>query len=139
MFGYDPQGRRICKQAYRDDDTQPLRRTLFHWQRLRLLQVVQDGGPSLHVYADLGGDEPLAHLGGKSDSKDILCFHTNLAGLPKQRTGAEFNRVWHSEEGGCDPQQSESRIYVIKSSTFPGKPAALQHAQASARPAKSTT
>lgn len=90
-------GRCISKQVYRDDHPEPLRRTLFHWQELRLLQEVQDGKPRLYVHADLSSYEPLARIDGKPDSEEIHYFHTNVARLPEQRTDAEGNTVWHSE------------------------------------------
>ena len=84
VFGYDPLGRRISKQMHNDDASEPSSRTLFHWQGLRLLEEVQDGRPSLYMYANPG-------------SEDIFYFHTNLAGLPEQLTDTGGNTVWHSE------------------------------------------
>ena len=97
VFGYDPLGRRTSKQVYHDDASEPSHRTLFHWQGLRLLEEVQDGRPSLYVYADPGSYEPLARLDGKPGSEAIFYFHTNLAGLPEQLTDTDGNTVWHSE------------------------------------------
>ncbi|WP_286842954.1 RHS repeat-associated core domain-containing protein, partial [Pseudomonas sp. PGPPP1] len=97
VFGYDPLGRRISKQVYNDDASEPSHRTLFHWQGLRLLEEVQDGRPSLYVYADPGSYEPLARVDGKPGSEAIFYFHTNLAGLPEQLTDTYGNTVWHSE------------------------------------------
>jgi len=97
VFGYDPLGRRISKQVYHDDANEPSHRTLFHWQGLRLLEEVQDGRPSLYVYADPGSYDPLARIDGKPGSEAIFYFHTNLAGLPEQLTDAGGKTVWHSE------------------------------------------
>ena len=97
VFNYDPLGRRISKQVYNNDASEPNNRTLFHWQGLRLLGEVQDGRPSLYVYADPGRYEPLARLDGKPGSEAIFYFHTNLAGLPEQLTDTAGNTVWHSE------------------------------------------
>ncbi|MEX5630893.1 RHS repeat domain-containing protein, partial [Pseudomonas marginalis] len=97
VFGYDPLGRRISKQVYHDNASEPSHRTLFHWQGLRLLEEVQDGRPSLYVYADPGSYEPLARVDGKLGSEAIFYFHTNLAGLPEQLTDAGGKTVWHSE------------------------------------------
>ncbi|MFL1482397.1 RHS domain-containing protein, partial [Pseudomonas grimontii] len=96
-FGYDPLGRRISKQVYNDDASEPSHRTLFHWQGLRLLEEVQDGRPSLYVYANPDSYEPLARVDGKPGSEVIFYFHTNLAGLPEQLTDTDGNTVWHSE------------------------------------------
>ncbi len=97
VFGYDPLGRRISKQVYNDDASEPSHRTQFHWQGLRLLEEVQDGRPSLYVYANPDSYEPLARVDGKPGSETILYFHTNLAGLPEQLTDTDGNTVWHSE------------------------------------------
>ena len=97
VFNYDPLGRRISKQVYHDDASEPSNRTLFHWQGLRLLEEVQDGRPSLYVYADPGSYEPLARIDGKPGSEAIFYFHTNLAGLPEQLTDTDGHTVWHSE------------------------------------------
>ncbi|WP_244640678.1 RHS repeat-associated core domain-containing protein [Pseudomonas fluorescens] len=97
VFNYDPLGRRISKQVYNNDASEPSNRTLFHWQGLRLLEEVHDGRPSLYVYADLGSYEPLARVDGKPGSEAIYYFHTNLAGLPEQLTDTDGTTVWHSE------------------------------------------
>lgn len=109
VFTYDPLGRRISKAVYRDDYTEPSRRTLFHWQGLRLLQEVQDGKPSLYVYADVGSYEPLARLDGKPGSEEIFYFHTNLAGLPEQLTDAQGSTVWHSDHETWGKSREEWR------------------------------
>ena len=96
-YQYDPLGRRIGKQLYRNDDQCPYRRTEFQWQGLRLLQEVQDGRPSLYLYANIDSYEPLARLDGKPGHEEFFYFHTNLAGLPEQLTDEHGLSVWHSE------------------------------------------
>ena len=96
-YQYDPLGRRISKQVYRNDDQCPYRRTEFQWQGLRLLQEVQDGRPSLYLYANIDSYEPLARIDGKPGDEEFLYFHTNLAGLPEQLTDEHGLSVWHSE------------------------------------------
>ena len=96
-YQYDPLGRRIGKQLYRNDDQCPYRRTTFQWQGLRLLQEVQDGRPSLYLYANIDSYEPLARIDGKPGDEEFLYFHTNLAGLPEQLTDEHGLSVWHSE------------------------------------------
>ncbi|WP_332875295.1 RHS repeat-associated core domain-containing protein [Pseudomonas sp. MF7453] len=97
VFNYDPLGRRISKQVYNNDASEPNNRILFHWQGLRLLGEVQDGRPSLYVYADPDSYEPLARVDGKPGSEAVFYFHTNLAGLPEQLTDTDGTTVWHSE------------------------------------------
>ncbi|WP_249679811.1 RHS repeat domain-containing protein [Pseudomonas abieticivorans] len=94
---YDPLGRRIGKQIYRNDDHQPYQRTDFQWQGLRLLQEVQDGRPSLYLYAGTNNYEPLARIDGNPGSDQIYYFHTNIAGLPEQLTDEHGLSVWHGE------------------------------------------
>lgn len=100
VFGYDPLGRRIRKEVYQSDYPEPKRRTLFHWQGLRLLQEVQKGMPSLYVYANPGSYEPLARIDENPGQEGIHYFHTNLAGLPEQLTDEQGNTLWRSDYHG---------------------------------------
>ncbi|WP_349974939.1 hypothetical protein [Pseudomonas sp. WHRI 8519] len=59
-FAYDPLGRRISKEVYQRDYSEPRRRVLCHWQGLRLLQEVQNGLASLYAYAN--PDSALQHI-----------------------------------------------------------------------------
>lgn len=96
-FSYDPLGRRIGKRLYRSGHEQPVSRTDFLWQGLRLLQEVQDGKSSLYLYADPGSHEPLARIDGAPGQEVVQYFHTNIAGLPEQLTDAQGNSVWYSD------------------------------------------
>ncbi|MFV3406735.1 RHS repeat-associated core domain-containing protein [Pseudomonas sp. NY15463] len=96
-FSYDPLGRRISKCLYRNGHPQPVSRTQFLWQGLRLLQEVQDGKPSLYVYAEPERHEPLARIDGMPGQEVLHFFHTNLAGLPEQLTDENGDTVWHSD------------------------------------------
>ncbi|WP_369987353.1 RHS repeat-associated core domain-containing protein [Pseudomonas xanthosomatis] len=96
-FSYDPLGRRTHKRLYREGHAQPLSHTEFFWQGLRLLQEVQDGKPSLYVYADADSYEPLARVDGLAGHESLHYFHTNLAGLPEQLTDEQGLSVWHSD------------------------------------------
>ncbi|WP_241492819.1 RHS repeat-associated core domain-containing protein, partial [Pseudomonas endophytica] len=58
---------------------------------------MQDGKPSLYLYANLDSYEPLARIDGKPGSEEVFYFHTNLAGLPEQLTDEHGLSVWHSE------------------------------------------
>jgi hypothetical protein len=44
--------------VYKPGEAEPIYRTLFHWQGLRLLQEVQSGLPSLYVYTSPNSYEP---------------------------------------------------------------------------------
>jgi RHS repeat-associated protein len=107
VFGYDPLGRRISKEVYKKDYPEPVRRTLFHWQGLRLLQEVQSRLHSLYIYASPGSYEPLARIDGRPGQEKIQYFHTNLAGLPEQLTDAEGNSLWRSDYQGWGTTREE--------------------------------
>lgn len=94
-FAYDPLGRRVDKRVYRDNHEAPVSRSEFLWQGLRLLQEVQDGRPSLFLYADATSHEPLARVDGAPGHERVFYFHTNLAGLPEQLTDERGMSVWH--------------------------------------------
>ncbi|WP_445672963.1 RHS repeat-associated core domain-containing protein [Pseudomonas inefficax] len=100
VFAYDPLGRRISKEVYQKDYPEPRRRTLFHWQGLRLLQEVQNGLASLYVYTGLDSYEPLARIDGKSSGEKVQYFHSNLAGLPEILTDDLGRTIWRSDYKG---------------------------------------
>jgi RHS repeat-associated protein len=107
VFGYDPLGRRISKAVYKPGIAEPVRRTLFHWQGLRLLQEVQRGMPSLYVYASPGSYEPLARIDGRPGQEEMQYFHTNLAGLPEQLTDEQGHTLWRSDYRGWGNTRDE--------------------------------
>jgi RHS repeat-associated protein len=107
LFIYDSLGRRISKEVYQDEHPEPIRRTLFHWQGLRLLQEVQRGLSSVYVYASPDSYEPLARIDGKPGQEDIQYFHTNLAGLPEQLTDADGETLWRSDYQGWGRTRDE--------------------------------
>lgn len=109
VFGYDPLGRRISKAVYKPGEAEPIYRTLFHWQGLRLLQEVQSGLPSLYVYTSPNSYEPLARIDGKPGQEDRQYFHTNLAGLPEQLTDEQGHTLWCSDYHGWGAIQDEWR------------------------------
>ncbi|MFG0410010.1 RHS repeat-associated core domain-containing protein [Pseudomonas sp. FYR_11] len=100
VFGYDPLGRRISKEVYKKDYPEPICRTLFHWQGMRLLQEVQSGLHSLYTYASPDSYEPLARIDGMPGQEEIQHFHTNLAELPEQLTDTGGNSLWRSHYQG---------------------------------------
>ncbi|QXH45336.1 RHS domain-containing protein [Pseudomonas xanthosomatis] len=96
-FGYDPLGRRTEKRVYRGDHAEPVSRTAFLWQGVRLLQEIQDNKPSLYLYPHEASHEPLARVDGLTGHEQVLYFHTNLAGLPEQLTDEQGMSVWQGE------------------------------------------
>ncbi|TFF42755.1 RHS repeat-associated core domain-containing protein [Pseudomonas sp. RIT623] len=95
-FAYDPLGRRTGKALYREGNAEAISQTRFHWQGVRLLQEVQDGKPSLYLYADADSHVPVARIDGVPGSEEVFYFHTNLAGLAEQLTDAEGTTVWRA-------------------------------------------
>lgn len=109
VFGYDPLGRRISKAIYKPGEAEPIYRTLFHWQGLRLLLEVQSWLPSLYVYTSPNSYDPLARIDGKPGQEDIQHFHTNLAGLPEQLTDQQGHTLWCSNFHGWGATRDEWR------------------------------
>lgn len=107
VFSYDPLGRRISKEVYRNDYPQPISRVLFHWQGLRLLGEEQNGLPSLYLYTSPDSHEPLARLDGEPGQEEIQYFHTNLAGLPEQLTDEQGTTLWCSDFQGWGVSKEE--------------------------------
>ncbi len=107
VFRYDPLGRRISKEVYQRDHSEPRRRVLFHWQGLRMLQEAQNGLISLYVYANLSSYEPIARINGKSGNAELEYFHTNQNGLPAQLTDTRGNIIWRGDFFGWGESRSE--------------------------------
>ncbi|WP_410481835.1 RHS repeat-associated core domain-containing protein [Pseudomonas plecoglossicida] len=100
VFAYDPLGRRISKEVYQQDHTEPRRRVLFRWQGLRLLEEVQSGLPSLYVYANQDSYAPLARIDDRTSKEEIHYFHTNLGERPEQLTNTDGLVIWSGNYHG---------------------------------------
>ncbi|MNO90922.1 putative deoxyribonuclease RhsC [compost metagenome] len=107
VFGYDLLGRRISKAIYKQGESRPTFQTLYHWQGLRLLQEIQNGLPSLYVYANSSSYEPIARIEGKPTKEKIQYYHTNLAGLPEQLTDEHGLTLWRSDYHGRGSTRDE--------------------------------
>ncbi|WP_205299840.1 RHS repeat-associated core domain-containing protein [Pantoea sp. Tr-811] len=109
VFRYDPLGRRISKEVYKKNHSEPGRRTLFHWQGLRMLQEVQNGLISSYVFANLSSYEPIARISDTPNAVELEYFHTNQNGLPEQLTNEEGNVTWRSDFCGWGDSRDEWR------------------------------
>lgn len=109
VFAYDPLGRRVSKAIYKPGETEPLCRTLFHWQGLRLLQEVQSSLPTLYIYASSNSYEPLARIDENLNEEEIRYFHSNLAGLPEQLTDEDGHTLWRIDYHGWGATRDEWR------------------------------
>ncbi|UQB79024.1 RHS domain-containing protein [Pseudomonas shirazica] len=107
VFRYDPLGRRISKEVYQGEHSEPRQQVVFYWQGFRLLQEIQSGMYSLFIYANTNGYEPLARIDGSSSQEDIHYFHTNLAGLPEQLTDSNGDITWRSDYHGWGKTHGE--------------------------------
>ncbi|OSI08532.1 hypothetical protein BWD07_12045, partial [Neisseria canis] len=100
-YRYDALGRRVSKQNARNQTE-----TRFLWEGSRLLQEYSDKATYTYVYTEQGSYEPLAQIvqtanrdGGKAD-RQILYYHNDQIGIPREMTDAEGNIVWRGEYGG---------------------------------------
>lgn len=107
VFRYDPLGRRISKEVYQGEHSEPRQQVVFYWQGFRLLQEIQSGMYSLFIYANTNGYEPLARIDGSPSQEDIHYFHTNLAGLPEQLTDSNGDITWRSDYHGWGKTHGE--------------------------------
>ncbi|WP_197273152.1 RHS repeat-associated core domain-containing protein, partial [Neisseria sp. 74A18] len=101
LYRYDALGRRVSKQnAHNQTETR------FLWEGSRLLQEYSDKATYTYVYTEQGGYEPLAQIvqtanrdGSKAD-RQILYYHNDQIGIPREMTDAEGNIVWRGEYSG---------------------------------------
>lgn len=97
-FKYDPIGRRIEKVTYSESNLQqPIAKTKFQWQGMRLLKEIQNGLSSLYIYEHIGSYEPLARIDGEIGKEKINYFHTDISGLPEQLTDESGNTIWQTQ------------------------------------------
>ncbi|OSI07837.1 hypothetical protein BWD10_11950 [Neisseria zoodegmatis] len=100
-YRYDALGRRVSKQnAHNQTETR------FLWEGSRLLQEYGDKATYTYVYTEQGSYEPLAQIvqtanrdGSKTD-RQILYYHNDQIGIPRELTDAEGNIVWRGEYSG---------------------------------------
>ncbi|WP_308021770.1 RHS domain-containing protein, partial [Neisseria canis] len=123
-YRYDALGRRVSKQnAHNQTETR------FLWEGSRLLQEYGDKATYTYVYTEQGSYEPLAQIvqtanrdGGKAD-RQILYYHNDQIGIPREMTDAEGNIVWRGEYGGwgklnnaereCEPERRRASTVPI--------------------------
>lgn len=94
-YSYDALGRRISKETLN-------RKTEFIWEGSRLLQEYTERGCYTYVYTEQGSYEPLAQI-FKADGatqNEVLYYHNDQIGIPRELTDAEGNIVWSGEYSG---------------------------------------
>ena len=100
-YRYDALGRRVSKQNVHNRTE-----TRFLWEGSRLLQEYGDKATYTYVYTEQGSYEPLAQIvqtanrdGSKAD-RQILYYHNDQIGIPRELTDGEGNIVWRGEYSG---------------------------------------
>ena len=94
-YRYDALGRRISKASLN-------RKTEFIWEGSRLLQEYAPNGVYSYVYTEQGSYEPLAQI-FKADGatqNEVLYYHNDQIGIPRELTDTEGNIVWSGEYSG---------------------------------------
>ena len=95
QYRYDALGRRISKESLN-------RKTEFIWEGSRLLQEYTPNGVYSYVYTEQGSYEPLAQIfkANGATQNEVLYYHNDQIGVPRELTDAEGNIVWSGEYSG---------------------------------------
>ena len=95
QYRYDALGRRISKASLN-------RKTEFIWEGSRLLQEYAPNGVYSYVYTEQGSYEPLAQIfkANGATQSEVLYYHNDQIGIPRELTDAEGHIVWSGEYSG---------------------------------------
>ena len=109
-YRYDPIGRRIAKVHPDGGEIQYL------WDGSRLLQEYSDKATYTYVYTEQGSYEPLAQIVQMTNTdnnkvgRQILYYHNDQIGIPREMTDEEGNIVWSGDYSGWGKLTQESRL-----------------------------
>ena len=106
-YRYDPIGRRIAKVHPDGSEIQYL------WDGSRLLQEYRKDRTYTYVYTEDRNYEPLAQITTYNDSdnaREILYYHNDQIGIPREMTDEEGNIVWSGDYSGWGKLTQESRL-----------------------------
>ena len=109
-YRYDPIGRRIAKVHPDGNEIQYL------WDGSRLLQEYSDKATYTYVYTEQGSYEPLAQIVQMTNTdnnkvgRQILYYHNNQIGIPREMTDEEGNIVWSGDYSGWGKLTQEGRL-----------------------------
>lgn len=106
-YRYDPIGRRIAKVHPDGNEIQYL------WDGSRLLQEYRKDRTYTYVYTEDRNYEPLAQIttyNGSDKAREILYYHNDQIGIPREMTDGESNIVWRGDYSGWDKLTQESRL-----------------------------
>lgn len=106
-YRYDPMGRRIAKVHPDGNEIQYL------WDGSRLLQEYRKDRTYTYVYTEDRNYEPLAQIttyNGSDKAREILYYHNDQIGIPREMTDEEGNIVWSGDYSGWGKLTQESRL-----------------------------
>ena len=106
-YRYDPMGRRIAKVHPDGNEIQYL------WDGSRLLQEYRKDRTYTYVYTEDRNYEPLAQVttyNGSDKAREILYYHNDQIGIPREMTDEEGNIVWSGDYSGWGKLTQEGRL-----------------------------
>ena len=106
-YRYDPMGRRIAKVHPDGSEIQYL------WDGSRLLQEYRKDRTYTYVYTEDRNYEPLAQIttyNGSDKAREILYYHNDQIGIPREMTDGEGNIVWGGDYSGWGKLTREERL-----------------------------
>ena len=106
-YRYDPMGRRIAKVHPDGSEIQYL------WDGSRLLQEYRKDRTYTYVYTEDRNYEPLAQIttyNGSDKAREILYYHNDQIGIPREMTDEEGNIVWSGNYSGWGKLTQEGRL-----------------------------
>ena len=106
-YRYDPIGRRIAKVHPDGNEIQYL------WDGSRLLQEYRKDRTYTYIYTEDRNYEPLAQIttyNGSDKAREILYYHNDQIGIPREMTDEEGNIVWSGDYSGWGKLTQESRL-----------------------------
>ena len=106
-YRYDPIGRRIAKVHPDGNEIQYL------WDGSRLLQEYRKDRTYTYVYTEDRNYEPLAQIttyNGSDKAREILYYHNDQIGIPREMTDEEGNIVWSGDYSGWGKLTQEERL-----------------------------
>ena len=106
-YRYDPMGRRIAKVHPDGNKIQYL------WDGSRLLQEYRKDRTYTYIYTEDRNYEPLAQIttyNGSDKAREILYYHNDQIGIPREMTDEEGNIVWSGDYSGWGKLTQEGRL-----------------------------
>ena len=116
-YSYDALGRRIGKGRLKNEEASDglEEETRFVWDGSHLLQEIQPDGRYTYLYTDPDSYEPLAQVrnwtteDGES-RQQILYFHCDQIGIPREMTDKDGNLVWFGNYTGWGRLKEENKV-----------------------------